>query len=283
MLTLREHAVAKAHAHPPQRVNMVPNTRNCFVRIEFMAPVPAIRVRSLNDQPPARDGQYVLYWMIAARRTRWNFALDHAVDTARRLGKPLVVFEPLRCDYRWASDRLHRFVIDGMRDNQLRLANTSVRYFPYVEPAIGSARGLLSALARRACIVVTDDFPCFFLPRMVAAAAQKLPVAVEASRLATACCRCAPPSKCSRPPTPFAATCTKTCPRICSTHPGNDPLAGKTLPPAKPLPASDLDAAVAAGGARATAGRRRPGQVANRSCRSARAVRRWLSGGQPNR
>ena len=145
-----------------------------------MGPVPEIRVRSLNDGTPVRDGQYVLYWMIAARRTRWNFALDHAVDTARRLGKPLVVFEPLRCDYRWASDRLHRFVLEGMRDNQQRFANTPVRYYPYVEPALGAGRGLLSALARRACIVITDDFPCFFLPRMVDAAAHKLSVAVEA-------------------------------------------------------------------------------------------------------
>jgi len=40
-------------------------------------------------------------------------------------------------------------------------------------------KGLLDVLAQRACVVVTDDFPAFFLPRMVAAAAAQLPVRVE--------------------------------------------------------------------------------------------------------
>ena len=39
---------------------------------------------------------------------------------------------------------------------------------------------MLSALAERAAAVVTDDFPTFFLPRMVAAAATELPVRLEA-------------------------------------------------------------------------------------------------------
>jgi deoxyribodipyrimidine photo-lyase len=38
---------------------------------------------------------------------------------------------------------------------------------------------LLESLARHACVVVTDDFPAFFLPRMVAAAAARLPVRLE--------------------------------------------------------------------------------------------------------
>ena len=37
-------------------------------------------------------------------------------------------------------------------------------YFPYVEPTADADKGLLAALASRACVVVTDEFPCFFLP-----------------------------------------------------------------------------------------------------------------------
>ena len=37
-----------------------------------------------------------------------------------------------------------------------------------VEPEAGAGKGLLRALAARAALVVTDEFPCFFLPRMVA-------------------------------------------------------------------------------------------------------------------
>ena len=79
--------------------------------------------------------------MIAQRRVAWNFALERAAAWARELGKPLLVFEPLRVGYRWASDRLHRFVIDGMADNAARLAARGVAYFPYVEPSAGAGRG----------------------------------------------------------------------------------------------------------------------------------------------
>ncbi len=119
-------------------------------------------------------GGMVLYWMIAQRRRRSNFALEHAVDWSRRLGKPLVVLEALRCAYPYASDRLHRFVIEGMADNRVAFARTRVCHLPYVEPRPGDGSGLLEALAREACLVVTDEWPCFFLPRMVGAAAALL-------------------------------------------------------------------------------------------------------------
>lgn len=141
--------------------------------------VPTIRLRTRNRAEVRPDGDYVLYWMIASRRTTWNFALDRAVEWAVELAKPLVVFEPLRCGYPWASDRLHRFVLDGMAANAARLAGAGVSYYAYVEPSAGAGKGLLEALAGKACVVVTDEFPCFFLPRMVAAAARKLPVRLE--------------------------------------------------------------------------------------------------------
>lgn len=139
-----------------------------------------LRIRACNDAPSHPEGAYVLYWMIAARRLGWNFALDRALDWCRRLGKPLVIFEPVRCGYRWASDRIHRFVLDGMAEQAAALAGAEVLYYPYVEPSRGAGKGLLAALAARAAVVVTDEFPCFFLPRMVAAAARQLPVLLEA-------------------------------------------------------------------------------------------------------
>lgn len=145
-----------------------------------MKSVPAIRIRLVNRKPVCAKGSYVLYWMIASRRLRHNFALDRAVELCRALKKPLLIFESLRCGYSWASDRLHKFVIEGMADNSVRCGKLGVAYYPYLETSEGEDKGLLAALAADACVVVTDDFPSFFLPRMVAAAAAKLPVALEA-------------------------------------------------------------------------------------------------------
>lgn len=137
-------------------------------------------MRAANDRPERHAGRHVLYWMTAARRRRANFGLQRAVERARALHRPLLVLEALRCGHRWASDRLHAFVLQGMADNAADFAAAGVAYVPYVEPEPGAGRGLLAALAADACVVVTDDYPCFFLPRMVAAAARALPVRLEA-------------------------------------------------------------------------------------------------------
>jgi deoxyribodipyrimidine photo-lyase len=142
--------------------------------------VPAVRIRLANGAPVRAERAYVLYWMVAARRTRRNFALQRAVELAAELARPLVVFEPLRAGYSWASDRLHAFVLQGMADNAQAFAKTRVRYFPYAETAPGDGSGLLETLAADAAAVVTDDAPFFFLPRMIAAAAGRLDVRVEA-------------------------------------------------------------------------------------------------------
>jgi deoxyribodipyrimidine photo-lyase len=141
--------------------------------------VPTTRIRSANDAPVNPGGAYILYWMTACRRVHWNFSLDRAVEWAEKLNKPLMILEALRVDYPWASDRLHRFIMRGMLDNWTALKDQNVLYYPYLEPEIGAGKGLLQTLAKDSCLVVTDHFPAFFLPRMVRAAAGKLTVRLE--------------------------------------------------------------------------------------------------------
>lgn len=138
-------------------------------------PIPPERIRRANVHPTRSDGDFVLYWCIAARRTGWSWALQRASEEAARLDRPLLVLEALRCDHPWASHRFHRFVLQGMADN---VAASPVTWYPYVEPTPGAGKGLLEALASRACLIVTDEYPTYFLPSMVSAAA-RLPVALE--------------------------------------------------------------------------------------------------------
>jgi deoxyribodipyrimidine photo-lyase len=141
--------------------------------------VPADRLRAVNPSPVQR-GSYVLYWMIAARRTRWSFGLQRARELSEELGLPLLVLDALRVGYPHASDRLHTFAIHGMADVRARLAAAGVRHLAYVEPRPGAGSGLLEALASEAAAVVTDDWPSGFHPRMVAAAGRRLAVRLEA-------------------------------------------------------------------------------------------------------
>ncbi|MGO9568730.1 MAG: deoxyribodipyrimidine photolyase [Desulfomonilaceae bacterium] len=144
-----------------------------------MTRVSDFRIQKCNGAGENPQGDYVLYWMIANRRTYWNFSLQRAVEWSHRFGKPLMILEALRCGYQWASDRLHRFIMEGMQDNAARLKNTGVLYYPYLEPVSDAGKGLLRELSKRACVVITDDFPAFFLPRMVASAARQLSVFME--------------------------------------------------------------------------------------------------------
>jgi deoxyribodipyrimidine photo-lyase len=143
-------------------------------------PAGSVRVRVVNDRPPRAEGSHVLYWMIGARRSSWNFALDRAVAWARELRHPLVVLEALNCNYQWASDRLHRFVLDGMLDNARAFAAMGVTYHPYVEPEPRAGRGLLASLSSHASVVVTDEAPVFFLPSIVRAASSQVDARFEA-------------------------------------------------------------------------------------------------------
>ncbi len=138
-----------------------------------------LRVTSCNKAPLRKNGSFVLYWMTACRRTRWNFGLERAAQWALELKKPLVVLEALRCDYPWASDRFHRFIIEGMADNQAALKDKGVSYFPFLEKTIGQGKGLLETLSENAAVVVTDEYPAFFLPRMIASACGRIQTAME--------------------------------------------------------------------------------------------------------
>ncbi len=144
-----------------------------------MLPVPHIRITEANHKPLRDDGSYVLYWMTAFRRTRWNFSIQRAVEWAIQLKKPLVVLEMLSCDYPWAGDRFHQFIMGGMAANHRSFQGIPVLYYPFVEKEKGQCDELLPALSQKACVVVTDEFPAHPLPGMAQAFAEKVGMLME--------------------------------------------------------------------------------------------------------
>jgi deoxyribodipyrimidine photo-lyase len=144
-----------------------------------MKQTPDVRIRDLNHQPLCPDGQFVVYWMTACRRLSSNFALQRAAELARACQKPLLIVEALRLDYPWANRRLHAFVLQGMHDNSEHAARYGHCYVPFFETQAGQGSGMIAWLASQAVAIVTDDFPCFFLPRMINSIARRIEVKLE--------------------------------------------------------------------------------------------------------
>jgi deoxyribodipyrimidine photo-lyase len=140
--------------------------------------VPVERITACNGRDVNGAGEFIFYWMIAARRRHSNFGLQRAVEWASELRKPLLVVEALGSNYRWASRRFHAFVQQGMADNLKALKQSAVTYYPYVERCSAPA-GMTHALAARSCVTITDDFPAFDIPGWVDAVASRAPTLVE--------------------------------------------------------------------------------------------------------
>jgi deoxyribodipyrimidine photo-lyase len=133
------------------------------------------RVRVLNSKPPAAKGEFVLYFCQIFRRADDNAALEYAIARANELGVPCVVYQSLRPDYPFASDRFHTFVLEGARDMEARLEARGIRHLFFLPRTPAEARGKLAQLASRASLVVSDDSPAFIVPQQNAALAARAP------------------------------------------------------------------------------------------------------------
>lgn len=103
--------------------------------------------------------------MHSNRRLYWNFALEYAVAWANKLSKPLLILEGLNSDYPWAADRYHSFMMDGMQEKAQDCAQRGVAYYTYLEPKPEAGKGIIEALASRACMLISDEYPVFIMRR----------------------------------------------------------------------------------------------------------------------
>ena len=136
------------------------------------------RVTALNAAPAREAGEFVLLWLQGQRRIRSNLAFAHAQRRANELSRPLIVYEALRRDYPYASERLHHFVLSGAADNARDCAAQGVAYGFFLQTP-SSPRGVLHRLSARASVVVTDYLPTFIHPAMTRALAARAQCRVE--------------------------------------------------------------------------------------------------------
>lgn len=141
------------------------------------------RVTQLNQTKENTKGRYVLYWMQMFKRASHNYALNFAIQMANERQLPLVVYEGLKFNYPWASDRIHTFIIEGVAEKLAELSERGIRYIFYLHRNKRDPRNIVAKLAREAALLVTDDYPCFIIPEHNERIAQlNLPVyAVDAN------------------------------------------------------------------------------------------------------
>lgn len=99
-----------------------------------------------------RDREFVLYWMQASQRARFNHALEYAAREADELKVPLVVGFGLDEDYPEANARHFAFMLQGLEETETALRERgiklAVRKHAPDEAAI--------EFSHRACMVVCD-------------------------------------------------------------------------------------------------------------------------------
>ena len=134
------------------------------------------RTTALNSKPVHKEGRYVLYRMQMYKRSTHNFALNKAIAIANELKLPLVVCEMLSDTYPWASDRIHTFMLQGTADRKAALAAKGIRHALVLVKSLEEATKATTKLVKEAAVLVTEDFPCFILPKMNAAMAAAAPV-----------------------------------------------------------------------------------------------------------
>src|SRR5687768_16522351 len=114
------------------------------------------RVQVLSDKPvragAGAGGKYVLYWMQASQRTRFNHALEYAIARANASKLPVVVCFGLTDDYPEANARHYLFMLQGLRDVETGLRERRIAF----EIRRGEPPQVALNLSRQAALVVCD-------------------------------------------------------------------------------------------------------------------------------
>lgn len=107
---------------------------------------------SLLNKSRARKGKYVLYWMQASQRAKYNHALEFAIRQANERNEPVLVYFGLTDKYPEANERHYYFMLEGLKETQAALRKRSIQMvIRHESPEVGAVR-----LSGEASLLVCD-------------------------------------------------------------------------------------------------------------------------------
>jgi deoxyribodipyrimidine photo-lyase len=118
--------------------------------------------------------------MQMSKRAHSNHALNEAIRIANERRLPLVVYEGLKYNYPWASDRFHAFIMEGVNEKREAFAKKGIKYLFYLQKNEKSPKNTVAQLAKDAVLLITDDYPCFIIPKHNRTIADKASIPVYA-------------------------------------------------------------------------------------------------------
>ncbi len=153
------------------------------------------RIRDLN-QRPIREGRYVLYWMQASQRARFNHALEYAVRGANLQDIPVVVLFVLTEKFPEANLRHYGFMLEGLEEVARNLEERDILFIA----RCGSPEKDVPDLSGDAAMVVTDRGYLRLQKAWRRRVAEKSPCRARSSRFDAAAVGCGSPAILNRRP-----------------------------------------------------------------------------------
>ena len=111
------------------------------------------RIAYLNEKDEQK-GEYVVYWMQASQRVRYNQALETAIRIANKRSLPVLVYFELIDHFPDANLRHYYFMLEGLQEVIEDLRQIGIQMVINYQ-AVGQYPDLLD-LAREAVMIVTD-------------------------------------------------------------------------------------------------------------------------------
>ena len=109
------------------------------------------RIKSLNINKINKEAHTIIYWMQRSIRTKYNHALEYAVEMANELKKDLLVIFSIEKNFSDANERSFSFLVESLKDVEKNLKKRGIRFI--VVDSISLVDKIIEYSKDTACII----------------------------------------------------------------------------------------------------------------------------------